>query len=193
MNQQELDKYQKIKEQRGSGYGGFNHAKSHYDFLKTVFSPNKAMTIADLGCGVGKFPKWIAETFPQHYVIGIDPVFVETGKEDGVLFIKGDSTHIPIAKVDVLTSFDVMEHICEEDLEKSLQEIARVTDFYIAKICTRKSKAQGTEGEDLHPTVQSIEWWMEQLGRYFTKVWLVDGLVVCKKGRKVRRVKAKAA
>lgn len=181
MKQSELDKYLNIKENWGSGYGGFNHAKSHYKFLKTIFDTSEVLTIADLGCGVGKFPLWVKENFPQHCIIGIDPVFVEVGKQKDVLFIKGDSTNIPLDKVDILTAFDVMEHVCEEDLERSFKEIARVTDCFIAKICTRASKAKGVKGEELHPTVQPMTWWIEQFKRYFTDVQIVDGLVICKK------------
>ena len=179
MKSTELKKYQKILDVRGLEYGGFNHAKAHYEFLKETFNTSYSLKIADLGCGVGKFPLWIKDNFPQHIVIGIEPVFLPNSSDyPQVSWINGDSTNIPLEHVDILTSFDVMEHIHPDEIEKSLKEIARVTDHYICKICTKPSKSKGVDGEDLHPTVKPLIWWEDQLLRYFDHVKVVDGCLL---------------
>ncbi|GEM_PF-5551042 len=180
MLQSELDKYQKILEVHGDSYAGYNHAKHHYNFIIPFLDVEKSLVVADLGCGCGYFPNWIKCTFPQHTVYGIEPVFAPFGdKSYGVDYLKGDSTNIPLEKVDILFSFDVMEHIHPDDLEQSLQEIYRVTKCFVAKISTVPSAVGGVHGEDLHPIVQPLDWWVVQLKRFFENVSIQGEMIVC--------------
>jgi len=182
MKKEELQKYLDIQSQRGNDYGGFNHAKRHYDFLYRSFISNSPLSICDLGCGTGKFPIWVKEVFPQHIVFGIDPVFVTEGNREGVVFLRGDSTSIPIGKVDILTSFDVMEHIHPEDLEASMAEITRVSETYVTKIAYKPSGSRGVNGEELHPLVKSPSWWLDYLKIWYKDVKVMNNLFVCTNG-----------
>jgi SAM-dependent methyltransferase len=178
MNAGELQKYLDIRRERGVNYGGFNHAKNHYPFLASVVS--SVGSVCDLGCGTGKFPMWVKENFPGLRVFGVDPVFVDEGEASGVEFLRGDSTNIPLDKVDLLTSFDVMEHIHPDDLEASMREITRVSDFYIAKIAFAPSRGRGVNGEELHPLVRSKDWWLDHLGRWYGSVTFSENLFLCR-------------
>jgi SAM-dependent methyltransferase len=192
MHPDELKKYQDIKNAIDAGcetnYGRNNNARKHYKFLKKVLKSRKQMVVADLGCGYGVFCRWIKTLFPQHIVYGVDPVFVPENDENlpksYIGFMKGDSTRIPLPRVDLLTSFDVMEHVHPDDLNKSLREIARVTDWYIAGIAvgSDKDKVTGKDVE-LHAIQKPLSWWCAQFRKHFDSVEITDGLVVCKKGK----------
>ena len=187
MKQSELDKYEYIKCTKGLGYGGSNHAKNHYPILRKLFKGLPAYTgVLDIGCGTGKFPLWLKQEFPKLHVVGVDPVFVEDGSfTDGVSFFKGDTTNIPLI-VDVITAFDVLEHLHPDDLISSLTRIDECTSvLFIAKICTREShyKIEGREDTPLHMIVKPLEWWQDMFKEHttFKSIVIDDGLLICYK------------
>ena len=65
----------------------------------------------------------------------------------------------------LVTSFDVLEHLDEPDIDATLREIDRVVrpggTFYGAVSC-RKSGIDDKFGDNLHRTVRSVDWWIEK-------------------------------
>jgi SAM-dependent methyltransferase len=94
---------------------------------------------------------------------------------------------VPLAGgiADVVTSFDALEHLLPEDVDPVLAEMRRVGrpgGQFIFSICTRPSRIT-VDGQNLHPTVQQLDWWIERIarvgavetagtsGRYLTGIW----------------------
>lgn len=180
----EIDKYIKIKKNGSGHYGSVNHARPHYNFLTNFFNKYDKISILDLGCGTGGFCQWASDNFKNHKIYGVDPVFIDESENNNLIFKKGDSTNIPIERADIITSFDVMEHIHPDDLDESLTEISSKCDIYITKIATRKSGSKGIDEEELHPIVENNDWWKKQLERYFVYVHVIGGLFVCLHNKK---------
>jgi cyclopropane fatty-acyl-phospholipid synthase-like methyltransferase len=68
---------------------------------------------------------------------------------------------------DTFASVDVLEHLTENDIQLVLREAGRLADNLYLSVSTRLSGLLGPKGENLHLTVRSSDWWMEQVGRYF--------------------------
>lgn len=63
---------------------------------------------------------------------------------------------------DLLTSFEVLEHVPESDVMSTLREMARVSRRFIFSIATKPSRITW-QGLNLHPTVQPREWWVQKI------------------------------
>ncbi|MBI4020250.1 MAG: methyltransferase domain-containing protein [Candidatus Aenigmarchaeota archaeon] len=62
---------------------------------------------------------------------------------------------------------DVMEHIPEENVAPSLDEMARVCSEYLfISVCPTPSHHLSLEGENLHLTVRPVEWWEQAFSQY---------------------------
>ena len=65
----------------------------------------------------------------------------------------------------LVTSFDVLEHLDEVDIDETLREVARVLrpggTFFGAVSC-RPSGIDDQFGDNLHRTVKSAQWWIEK-------------------------------
>ncbi len=66
---------------------------------------------------------------------------------------------------DIVTSFEVLEHLRPEDLVASLRELARVAkDWVVVSVCTNPDYVGGV---NLHPSYRSEEAWMETFREAF--------------------------
>lgn len=98
-------------------YAIFSEIDSVLDLLKS-----ENIKILDLGCGRGRYLKYIKDNFPQWELYGIDPFY-----SDGNLNIKHGSAYnipFPDSSLDVVYTYIVMQHI--SDMQRVLAEIKRV-------------------------------------------------------------------
>ncbi len=70
---------------------------------------------------------------------------------------------------DRFVSFDVLEHLTENDIRIVMREAARLAEKALISISTRTSGLLGPRNENLHLTVRSVEWWRELFSKYFTE------------------------
>lgn len=179
----ELEKYKKIMKQEGKGYGGYNHAKHYYRNISDILS--NYSSVADIGCGDGKFTQWIKEQYKDYIVYGIDPAFIDEGFVNGVEYKTGCTFNIPLDdnSVDVLTAFDVLEHIHPTAIDESLKEINRVCKHVFMGTIASHSCKQIHCGEmmELHPTQKSIDWWIDKIKQYFNDVFIIGKFFIAKK------------
>jgi hypothetical protein len=68
---------------------------------------------------------------------------------------------------DTFASVDVLEHLTENDIQLVLREAGRLARYLYLSVSTRLSGLLGPKGENLHLTVRTSDWWMEQVSRYF--------------------------
>jgi len=78
---------------------------------------------------------------------------------------------------DRFVSVDVLEHLTENDIRIVLREAARLAGAVLVSVSTRLSGLLGPNGENLHLTVRSVEWWRELFAEHFD-VELIGGLEV---------------
>ncbi len=134
-------------------------------------------SILDIGCGWNNFLKDIKQQLPNTKTVGVD--FACPGAD----VIADVTVGLPFvgAEFDLATSFDVLEHLVPDDVNRALNEIHRVSRKFVFSICYRDS-VNRWKGLTLHPTVRPQEWWIEQIycagaenisvvGKYITGTW----------------------
>ena len=104
--------------------------------------------------------------------LGIDGLGVDFAFPDADLVRPMHKTSLHAGVADVVTSFDALEHLLPEDVDAVLAEMRRVAKprgYFVFSICTRPSKTT-VAGEGLHPTVRSLDWWLDRIGRVATVI-----------------------
>ena len=155
------DVYVKLYEQ--TNYGQANHGQQAYDIVQDL----NPTSLLDIGTGGGQFCKWIYDNVCQE-VYGLD--FASKPTLEGPTWFDGYAHEIPLQdkSVDIVTSFDTFEHIPEQDIDKTFQEIKRVVKKYcVFNISSHPSSKTGLDGEDLHPTLKPQHWWNSKIKKIF--------------------------
>lgn len=131
-------------------------------------------SVLDVGCGHNEFVKaWrqhkgemehrsdgvmTQSTTPLlHHSIGCD--FACPGAD----YIT-PATALPFTahQFDLVTAFDVLEHLPEHEVLPALREMARVSRWYCFSIATAPSRILW-QGQNLHPTVRPLDWWHDRI------------------------------
>ena len=69
-------------------------------------------------------------------------------------------------------SFDVLEHMCMNDINIALLQLNRLCKNVRFSVSTRQSYLTGPKGENLHKTVENHEWWINKLLVYFNATYV---------------------
>jgi SAM-dependent methyltransferase len=150
----ELSKYQGIYSTKSiPGYGHSNHGSGALPLLLSW----KPESLLDVGCGYNEFVRNVVKLLPDLNSIGVD--FACPGAD-----IIADAASLPFSlkEFDVITSFDMLEHVEPEKVDIVLSEFARVSHRFIFSICYRPSVFLW-QGQNLHPTVQKESWWLDRI------------------------------
>ena len=177
--QKEKDKYLNLLKERPT-YGSTFHGQSAVELVEKYIRPLldgrfHSACVVDFGCGGNEFIKKLNTAFGGW--LG----YHDTGLRGiGVDFVnpKADLIHpmhkVPIndSAADVITAFDALEHLLPEEVEEVLAEMARVGKpggMFVFSI-SHKPSVITSLGENLHPTVETGEWWMEKIGEHAKNV-----------------------
>ena len=142
-------------------YGSSFHAKKFLNFLLSL----NVSSVLDIGTGRGEFCDW-ALTNLCDTVYGLD--FAINPNKDyankNIKFINSPAHKIPLKdnSVDLITSFDVLEHIPPSEIEETIFEMSRVAKkLLFHKICYNKgtSKFKKEVGE-LHLIQEDSKYWI---------------------------------
>jgi ubiquinone/menaquinone biosynthesis C-methylase UbiE len=152
-----------------------NHGNRSLGILKDW----KPKSVVDIGCGTNEFIKeTLWKCFPHLHdkMVGVDFACP-------LADLNACATALPFTdkQYDVLTAFDMLEHLLPAQVELVLAEFARVSHRFIFSISYVPSNTKW-KGENLHPTVRVEEWWINQImragggsiqksGRYITGTW----------------------
>ena len=148
-------------------YGNSFHAKQHINFLKLL----DVDSILDVGTGGGQFCNWAKEELCDTVYgldISIDPQ--PEYKEKDITFIKGVSHDIPLPdkSVDMTTSFDFLEHVHPDYIEKTISEMIRVTrKCMFHKVASKPSKSKRNIVGELHLIQESKKFYWIPLFQSF--------------------------
>jgi len=154
----ERDKYLWIYSYPKTSYGKTNHGRNAYPIIKRL----APATLLDVGCGKGQFVEWVNSQ-------GIKAVGIDFASGYG---IQADILDIPFGdnSFDIVTAFDVLEHLKPEDLEQGLFEMNRVARrFWLLSIGYGSSGKTMDDGTflKLHPiSTKNREWWTPHLEKY---------------------------
>jgi len=75
---------------------------------------------------------------------------------------------LPEDKVDLLVCIDVLEHIEERELDKTLSGICSACRDALFIMDTRKANHTLPDGRNAHVSLHTHDWWYEQLSRHFS-------------------------
>ena len=130
----------------------------------------------DVGCGIGFAFEYLSGHQFNFHTFGVDisDQAIEKAKERlanlqnleaRLKTLDGQTLPFEDDYFSLVTSFDVLEHLDEPDIDATLREIDRVVrpggTFYGAVSC-RKSGIDDKFGDNLHRTVRSVDWWIEK-------------------------------
>lgn len=168
----ERDKYLQIYRCQGTdaaskptnNYGHTNHGKGAVELVDKG-------PVLDVGCGWGEFVATMRDKGVE--ATGLD--FACPGAD-----VNGSFQHLPFPdrSFELLTSFDVLEHLISEDIPIAMAEMKRVAPRFIVSIGTHRSEWRGLT---LHPTVAPLSWWARRFkeagasvtrhGKYLVGSW----------------------
>ena len=133
----------------------------------------------DVGCGIGFVFEYLSGRQFSFHTFGVDisDQAIEkakkrlAGQQNLEVRLKTlDDQTLPFEDnyFSLVTSFDVLEHLDETDIDATLGEIARVIrpggTFYGAVSC-RKSGIDDKHGDNLHRTVRTADWCIDKTRR----------------------------
>ena len=151
---------------------------NHGDKAKDLVYSMNPESILDVGCGMNLFCNNTMEDY-EGECTGLD---FAGNKFDSYGDLCFGLDHIRTNQYDLVTAFDLMEHLLLSCVEPAFEEMKRVSKRFILKIDYSKSR-KFVFGSNLHPTVKKEHWWMETIekfakkedikkqGRYIYGVW----------------------
>lgn len=161
----EQKKYEKVF--AFPGYGALGHGRplAHH-----LFDRSKPCVITDLGCGRGgSFQPYIDKGYEIIPVDHLDVLTDENRNKKGILpFWKANLWNDDLPLVDYAICTDVMEHIPEPRVEKTISNIkAFVRKGCLWSICHVQDIWGDRIGDRLHMTIQPRSWWLNELNKFW--------------------------
>jgi len=152
----ERAKYLELAARSGSAYGSTNHGHHAVSIVRAW----KPRFVVDFGCGRNDFIRHLRR-------LGFDGLGLDFAFDDADVVKPMHATGLVEGVADVVTCFDALEHLLPEDVNPVLAEMRRVArprGWFCVSVCTRPSRITAL-GENLHPTVRPINWWLDRIGR----------------------------
>lgn len=146
------------------GYGKTNHGMGTQPLCRG------AESVLDVGCGLSAYLWQLREWFGVDGCCGVD-ITGESAIAQRIRGIVGTIRDVGAdgliqqdKSVQIITCFDVLEHLPPESLDFVLAEFCRVArDGFIVTVGTHESVARGNQDEPLHLTIKPLAWWEEKL------------------------------
>ena len=140
-------------------YGKTNHGKDILDYVRQL----DANSICDVGCGDGAFCRGLLGDV--QYLYGVD--FASSPRGNGVWWSNcpAEKIILPNKSIDYVTSFDVLEHLLPENVDKTLAEFIRLARKGLVLSISYRDSSTKYKGHTLHMTVKPEEWWIKKLLR----------------------------
>ncbi len=152
MKRKDLADYQHFHSAAIYGTGG-----KHFPYVLPHILSIKADSLIDYGAGRSEIAVWIAKKAGMKRVARFDPAVPGIDK-------------IPEEKFDIVTSFDVLEHIPEEELDDVLREMSSVGKHALFVIDIAPAKAILSDGRNAHVCLHEEAWWQQRLIQFFPDI-----------------------
>lgn len=139
--------------------------------IKLFLNPR---TVLDVGCGKGKLVLWLRRLGIKAYGADVSNYALKHAHAPIKKYLKrGRVTNLPYigGSFDLVTTFDVLEHIPEKDLPQAIKECQRVAHQWVLhKIWgTTWFERRFPVTDPTHITIRSQKWWRD----LFTKLGIV--------------------
>lgn len=154
----EIQKYQGLYAHPAYAfYGHSNHgAKAKAEVAARLAQTNRTVVV-DVGCGWNEWVRDWNDGNPHSQAVGVD--FACPGAD---VIAPATALPFPDQSAGVVTAFDMLEHLTEDEVGPALAEFARVAAAFVFSISHVPSRVQW-QGETLHPTVRDRDWWVAQI------------------------------
>lgn len=142
------------------GEGRMGQAKA---VLCSIMNANTPRTYLDVGCGRGEMLHYMAD-FAEVKGVELVPELC-----DGDWIIEGALPHLPFGdgSYDVVSCFDVMEHIPASLAEASIKELGRIADRYL--VMTISNIMSVHQGRMLHINRRPYDEWDALLAEWLPR------------------------
>ena len=112
-------------------------------------------SVLDYGTGKGAFPRSLKEKCPEIKVGAYDPAVEKFSKKPKTTF-------------DLVTSFDVLEHVERTSIQAVLEEISSMTNKVVyLQIDLQPAVKRLSSGRNAHIMLAPPDWWLSQIGSVF--------------------------
>ena len=143
-----IELHRQLHQQSSLHFAG-KSLRKYIETINSLIAKYQCETILDYGCGKAQF--WPAEWLGK--IQGYDPAYEKFALEP--------------TEADLVICCDVMEHIPESEIENVLTHINSLANKWtFFAIDTKRAKKRFSDGSNCHVTIQSPEWWQEQLNKY---------------------------
>lgn len=131
--------------------------------------------VLDVGCGHNGFVKALRERGVEAFgtdaacpsadalstIEALDPSLLVGGRR---WLTSQDGKRQFLLPCDLLTAFDVLEHIPEQDLNTTFLVMRRIAPYFMFTVGMGESSFR-LDGRTLHPTVHDLKWWLSRIQR----------------------------
>lgn len=142
-------------------YGEWGNVESEMmcrAIISLNFQLKRKIRVLDYGCGKGKLKIEVDRILNVADFVNYDPFVDEFSKE-------------PEGEFDIVSCFDVMEHVEHQCVANTLKYIASKAKYMtMFTIGTEDAQKELGDGRNAHITIRSPQWWLEKLNRYFIPV-----------------------
>jgi len=130
-------------------------------------------SVLDVGTGCGDFASMMADRGKKVWAVDMCQAAIDVASKDTRLnCICATLPGLPIdATFDLVTAFDLLEHIPEELVESALLELAkRSRKHVVVSVAWTPSRVCG---HDLHPCLKPQEWWLSRMNDIYESVEII--------------------
>lgn len=160
-----MNLYDQVWQIPGYCANGLDRAREVLDDLVWHSKQNAWLNVLDVGCGRGHVVQHLRGV--DIYACGIDPFLPEPGPH----LLRGDLATLASldCSVDIITSFDMLEHLNEDSAYGMLRTMAEVAPRACLAIANM-SDVHDVAGvpTELHPIQQPAEWWAQMVKDAFS-------------------------
>jgi hypothetical protein len=152
MERKDIEDYQKFHSSKMYGTGGKN-----FPYVLPHVIVRSPASIIDYGAGRSQIVHWLGEAVNAKRTVCFDPA------------VPGIDV-LPDETFELVVSFDVLEHIPEEELDAVLAEMAKLSKDALLVIDTAPAKAILSDGRNAHVCLHEEAWWHKRLKAYFPTI-----------------------
>lgn len=158
----------------------FGNLQNIPEYVKEYLTKNKIGSILDFGCGKGLLVDSLKNEYPTKQIYGYDPTHSIYNK-------------ITDSKIDMILSFDVLEHIEPENLDNVLALLHNKCNKVMHHlIACHPAKRFLSDGRNAHLIIEEPNWWRNKFNYQGWKIIdenVVSYLATPKKGMPINVTK----